>query len=312
MIVRLLVGIALLAMSWTLGFMSAQRSESVSQRSTIDKEMSAGSSSQGSSKLRVAENSRELKGSQADDSVEQGAPKTSSGPALSLRQCLNDLRDVTQTRERHSLELATLRGELQARDELTQLSRFSEHFHQYEVTFGAITGSTELNTRDTFSVCLSKSPSKMIREGDLVVAQGVLLGEVARVLDQCVTVRATQNAESSFEVKLAQSGVLGVAVGLGERSGEETVDAMMRLKYLERTQPALIGERVYLAAHPAVKRSSTDLLFGPLPQLVVGEVLTAHIEENGLFQEATITSPLKISGVKWVSVISLPVPAQDH
>ena len=223
-------------------------------------------------------------------------------------QCKVELQDLKRASEAQAIKLATLKGLNRSQDELLKLSIFAQQFTQYQVTLGVISSHIGGTLNEPFSVCLPKPPQSPLREGDLVTAQGVLLGEVSKVADRCVTVRPTVSEESSFEVQFAQSGVRGVAVGLGAQSEEEVMGASLKLKYLERTEPAQIGERVYLVSHPRKSALSTPHLhlqkLNALPTLVVGEVIQAHLKENGLFQEAMLTTPLRRSGVTWVSIIS--------
>ena len=96
-------------------------------------------------------------------------------------------------------------------------------------------------------------------------------------------------------------------MGLGERAGEETVDESIRLKYLERSTPALIGERVYLVERTLDYREDHGVKsaqLNSLPALILGEVVNAQIKDNGLFQRAGVTSPLRREALSWVIVIT--------
>lgn len=226
-------------------------------------------------------------------------------------QCFDQLDHLQKQSELQATQIARLNENLHTRNELLKLAQFSALFNQDQVTLGQITVPMGTPSHEAFSVCFPITPKTPIKEGDLVAAQGALLGEVALVADRCVTVRPTVSELSSFEVRFAQSGLRGVAVGLGTQAGEETVGASMKLKYLERFSPAIPGEQVYLMMRPrssskTTMTQTTNENFKSFPALIVGEVLQAEIKENGLFQDAKITSPLRRSAVKWVSVISLP------
>ena len=228
--------------------------------------------------------------------------------ALELQACQDQVETFSQHRERQAVQAAELIEVKQTRDELLKLLQFSETLVNYQVSLGVVTSAPNLPLHQPFSVCTYQPDQSAVSVGDLVAAQGALLGEVIELTDhRCVKVLPTVSSKASFEVRLAQSGVHGVAIGLGEGSGEEAVGASVKLKYLERSRPALIGEQVYLVArHQKSKGEFASVQ--RLPSLVVGEVLNAEMKENGLFQEASVTLPLRRAGIEWVAIISTPSP----
>ncbi len=172
---------------------------------------------------------------------------------------------------------------------------------------GASTGGTsteEMSTRD------------MVKVGDLVVSQGALLGEISEIQGQCFKMIPVESKQSSFEVRLEQSGIRGVVVGRGEEAEEHKPEldpssnrgekASMELKYLERSRSAVIGERALLVRHidsidDANKRT---MLQQRWPSFTVGDVIEATLDENGLFQSATLASPLSRDAVDFVLIVS--------
>jgi hypothetical protein len=239
-----------------------------------------------------------------------GSMLSSSSPSqkapIELQKCRDQLKILVQRNELQTVKTAELTEVKQERNELLKLFQFSAGLVNYEALLGVITSTPTRPLHQPFMVCLYSQTKSPVKVGDLVAAQGVLLGEVIELVDhQCVNVLPTVSDQASFEVRLAQSGVHGVAIGMGERSGEEAVGASIKLKYLERSMPAFVGEQVYLVArHQKSKGEFASVQ--RLPSLVVGEVLSAEMKENGLFQEASVTLPLRRAGVEWVTIISTP------
>ena len=235
------------------------------------------------------------------------ATSTTSAHQLSdLQKCQVQLKERVQRDELQTVKAAECLEIRQTRDELLKLFQFSAELNNFRLSLGMITSSVNLPLHQPFSVCIHTQIESKIRVGDLVASQGALLGEVIELIDdKCMKVLPTTSAQASFEVRLAQSGVRGVAIGMGELAEEESVGASIKLKYLERSVPAFVGEQVYLVARH--QKSKGELASAQrLPSLVVGEVLNAAMKENGLFQEASVALPLRRAGIKWVTVISNP------
>ena len=183
----------------------------------------------------------------------EGSMLSSSSPSLEapieLQKCQDQLKIFAQRNELQTVKTAELVEVKQERNELLKLFQFSAGLVNYEALLGVITSTPTHPLHQPFMVCLYSQAKSPVKVGDLVAAQGALLGEVIELVDhQCVNVLPTVSDQASFEVRLAQSGVHGVAIGMGERSGEEAVGASIKLKYLERSMPAFVGEQVYLVA----------------------------------------------------------------
>lgn len=152
--------------------------------------------------------------------------------------------------------------------------------------------------------------------GDLIVAQGALLGEVQAVNHPCLKMIPVHSRLSSFEVRLEYSGIRGIAIGLGQR--DQSLDeleisntpliktAAMRLKYLERSVPAVLGERALLIRKSNEQSESLVKVKGGqrLPSLAIGEVVHAQIDENGLFQSAFLTPSLTLNSINYALILS--------
>ena len=73
------------------------------------------------------------------------------------------------------------------------------------------------NAKEGGSTPKSSQPQRIVQPGDLVLSQGALLGEISTVSGDCFEMIPTASQLSSFEVQLEQSGIRGVAVGLGDQ-----------------------------------------------------------------------------------------------
>ena len=160
------------------------------------------------------------------------------------------------------------------------------------------------------------STKDMVKIGDLVVSQGALLGEISEIQGQCFRMIPVESKQSSFEVRLEQSGIRGVVVGRGEEAEEHKSEldpnfnrgerASMELKYLERSRSAVIGERALLVRHTDSmdEANKRTMLQQRWPSFAVGDVIEATLDENGLFQSATLASPLSRDAVDFVLIVS--------
>ena len=181
--------------------------------------------------------------------------------------------------------------------------------------------SLSLSTGDNRSTSPKSKRQRKIKAGDLVLSQGALLGEISSVNGDCFEMIPTASHLSSFEVRLEKSGIRGVAVGLGDqrkrhqekaRQQSRREQTAMEIKYLERSVPALLGERALLVRR-RLQRQNTDLdarmmTKRRLPMFTVGEVVSAAIDENGLFQSALLATPLNPARIDYVLIYMVDQP----
>ena len=180
-----------------------------------------------------------------------------------------------------------------------------------------------LTGKSSRSAKSSQALKRAVKPGDLVISQGTLLGEISSVKGECFELIPTSSELSSFEVRLEQSGIRGVAVGLGKANTSRAEasqspslikhrEASMQIKYLERSVPAVLGERALLVRHRhrANREEGSTLLNEGLylksrfPMLIIGEVVDAGIDENGLFQSALLATPLDPSRLDFVLIFT--------
>lgn len=223
-----------------------------------------------------------------------------------------------QERESLEIKLRDLQSKLNFLDDAEKLNNFLRSLRVTNFELAELSHAYPLDSHT--QVCLLKrslmNSTLKIKSGDLVVSQGVLIGEISEINNDCFNLIPVESKQSSFEVVLEKSGVRGVAIGLGNRSIKLNTgryeEATIELKYLERVTPAVVGERALLVRkRPFGKESSTSATIPTLSPLTVGEVVQAQIDENGLFQSALLTSPLNKSSISLVAIISVPAAQKN-
>ena len=213
--------------------------------------------------------------------------------------------------EKLLIQLAQTKSELSSLYEIEELRQFVTDLRIQSFEVAELAHHFSISEHVPQKLCLMTRTDRLIQSGDLIVAQGVLLGEISQIDGRCFTMIPVHSKLSSFEVKLEKSGVRGVAVGLGSTQIDHqlpsTETPTMALKYLERSEPAILGERALLVRKIHKKSQSNLKLpsFTRLPNLTVGEVISAEIDENGLFQSAFLTSPLSHSSISFVVIIPI-------
>lgn len=232
--------------------------------------------------------------------VTQSDVTQSETKKTSQAACVDEqLKSVIEV-ERLHVQLAQMKTELADYQEVKQLLRFQTDYPQMKFSLAKVLRPLPDASRHVMNACLvSQGDRAKVKSGDLVVAQGFLVAEVIKTDQDCFEALMVSSDHSSFEIQLTSSGIRGVAVGLGDESEEETRGANLRIKYLERTSSAVIGEQA------VVVRRFMHTKYRALPQLIIGDVIRAHREENGLFQSAALTLPFRRETIKWVLVISL-------
>ena len=249
-------------------------------------------------------------GAQATEqsSTAQNQLQDSEGKLVAVKRIDHQANQCRQKLEELHIELTDTKGRLELFDDATQMLSFLNSLRITEFELAELKHSYVLTAQNS-KVCLLRQARKTIKAGDLVVSQGVLLGEITEVKHNCFDIISVENEQSSFEVVLEESGVRGIAVGLGSKSiklkTNRLEEATIELKYLERATPAIIGERALLVRkHQAGDESHLSSPAFKLSPLTVGEVVEAKIDENGLFQSALLAPSLSQSSVSLVAIIS--------
>lgn len=247
------------------------------------------------------------------------ASKVSHSPKpkrLETAESDNQAKKCRQALEGLHIKLKDTKSRLELFDNASQLLSFLNHLRITEFELAELKHAYNLDQQKT-KVCLLKRSGITIKNGDLVVSQGALIGEIVNAENDCFDMISVESEQSSYEVVLEQSGVKGIAIGLGSRSidleNNRFDKASIELKYLERAVPAIIGERALLVR----KHQTADKNYSPSPAhtilspLTVGEVVDARIDENGLFQSALLASSLSQTSVSLVAIISASNPFQS-
>jgi hypothetical protein len=226
-------------------------------------------------------------------------------------QLTKEVKAKREQIEKLIIQLTQTKSELSSLYEIEELRQFVTDLRIQSFEVAELAHHFSISEHVPQKLCLMTRTDRLIQSGDLIVAQGVLLGEISQIDGRCFTMIPVHSKLSSFEVKLEKSGVRGVAVGLGssqiDHQRPSTETPTMTLKYLERSESAILGERALLV-RKIHKRSQPNLKipsFTRLPNLTVGEVISAEIDENGLFQSAFLTSPLSHSSISFVVIIPI-------
>ncbi len=130
---------------------------------------------------------------------------------------------------------------------------------------------------------LDKGSDQGVREGMAVVVEaGVLIGRVTKVFSDTSIVTLITNQESVVNVETSKSAVRGVA------RGEHGLN--VKLDMVEQGKELAVGDGVV-----------TSGLGGEYPRgLLIGTVSHIGFSDDKLFQQATISSPVRISSLRFV------------
>ncbi len=133
---------------------------------------------------------------------------------------------------------------------------------------------------------LDKGDDQGVREGMAVVVEAdVLVGRVTEVFSDTATVTLVTNQNSVVNVETSKTGVRGVA------RGEHGLN--MKLDMVEQGKELTVGDGVV-----------TSGLGGEYPRgLLLGTIANVGFSEDKLFQQATITSPVRIASLRFVFLI---------
>lgn len=267
----------------------------------IDQKLIESSTTQNHSVLALSKN---------DPKASQGANKPKLNK-IKLSSSDSQLKECEQEREDLHIRLNDFKSRLELYDDTSQMHAFLNTLRVTEFTLAELKHSFVKKSSQT-QACLLARTEQVIQPGDLVVSQGALIGEIAKVDKDCFEIIPVESDQSSFEVVLEKSGVRGIAVGLGSKSikldSNKYEEATIKLKYLERSASAIIGERALLIRkYQSSDQANFSVQMHPrLSPLTVGEVVQATIDENGLFQSALLASSLYRSSVSLVAIISIP------
>lgn len=130
---------------------------------------------------------------------------------------------------------------------------------------------------------LDKGNDQGVRKGMAVVVEaGVLVGRVSEVFSDTATVTLVTNQDSVVNVETSKSAIRGVA------RGEHGLN--MKLDMVEQGKELAVGDGVV-----------TSGLGGEYPRgLLLGSISHIGFSEDKLFQQATISSPVRIASLRFV------------
>lgn len=130
---------------------------------------------------------------------------------------------------------------------------------------------------------LDKGNDQGVREGMAVVVEaGVLIGRVTQVFSDTSTVTLVTSQDSVVNVETSKSAVRGVA------RGEHGLN--IKLDMVEQGKELTVGDGVV-----------TSGLGGRYPRgLLIGTISDIGFSEDKLFQQATISSPVRIATLRFV------------
>lgn len=133
---------------------------------------------------------------------------------------------------------------------------------------------------------LDKGEDQGVRKGMAVVVEaGVLIGRVSEVFSDTATVTLVTSQESVVNVETSRSAIRGVA------RGEHGLN--MKLDMVEQGKELVVGDGI-----------TTSGLGGEYPRgLLLGTISNIGFSEDKLFQQATISSPVRIANLRFVFLI---------
>jgi rod shape-determining protein MreC len=150
--------------------------------------------------------------------------------------------------------------------------------------------AASITTKDPSGVqnffTVNKGSDQGVREGMAVVVEaGVLIGRVTKVFSDSATVTLLTNQDSVVNVETSKAAIRGVA------KGEQGLN--MKLAMVEQGKELTVGDGIL-----------TSGLGGEYPRgLLVGTISDIGFSEDKLFQQATISSPVRINSLRFVFLL---------
>ncbi|MBU2632491.1 rod shape-determining protein MreC [Patescibacteria group bacterium] len=136
---------------------------------------------------------------------------------------------------------------------------------------------------------INQGKEAKIAVGDAVVYKNNLIGKVSKVSNQLSRISLISNIESSFTVRIGESGILGIVKGLS--NGNILVDNILL------SEDVKVGDLVISGENVEEDRS------GFAPGLVAGKVVSVEKVPSALFQKAEIKPLVDFSKLTMVFIL---------
>ena len=206
---------------------------------------------------------------------------------------IRGLRDLALENRALSEEIVYLRGEMRVARELerdNQMLRDQLGFVRQspnQLVPAEVIGRDGTGWWQTAR--LDKGALAGVAEDRAVITTDGLIGRTTAVSDRTADVLLLSDPACQVAVRLARSGVFGVAAGLGAKLGEQPVG---RMDYISKTADVQEGDEVV-----------TSGLGGLFPKgLLVGRVRRVEMEPAGLYQTAWIESAANLGELEYAFV----------
>ena len=139
-----------------------------------------------------------------------------------------------------------------------------------------------------WTIKIDPAVKSSIERGSPVVASNALIGQVIAIDGHVAEVMLLSDAKSAVDVRFSESGVLGIAIGSGERAGYG-----LRLKYLSQDKAVETGERLLTSGRDG--KFPSDLSVGVITTVIRnGTARQDHIQ---------IAPPVSLDQLKYVFVV---------
>ena len=218
------------------------------------------------------------------------------GGVRELREIVRYVRgigDLALENRALSEEIVYLRGEMRMARELERDNQMLRDLLGFVQRFPSRLVSCEVIGRDGTgwwqTVRLDKGALSGVAADRAVITPDGLVGRTVSVSQRTADVLLASDPSCKVSVRLARSGVFGVATGLGAKAGEQPA---CRMDYVSQTADVQEGDEVV-----------TSGLGGVFPKgLLVGRVSRVEMHEAGLYQTAWIDSAANLGGLEYAFV----------
>ncbi|MGD9782682.1 MAG: rod shape-determining protein MreC [Kiritimatiellia bacterium] len=218
------------------------------------------------------------------------------GGVRELREIVRYVRgigDLALENRALSEEIVYLRGEMRMARELERDNQMMRDLLGFVRRFPNRLVSCEVIGRDGTgwwqTVRLDKGALSGVAADRAVITPDGLVGRTVSVSQRTADVLLASDPSCKVSVRLARSGAIGVATGLGAKAGEQPA---CRMDYVSQTADVQEGDEVV-----------TSGLGGVFPKgLLVGRVSRVDMHEAGLYQTAWIDSAANLGGLEYAFV----------
>jgi rod shape-determining protein MreC len=131
---------------------------------------------------------------------------------------------------------------------------------------------------------LSCGESTGIKEGELVISGGYLVGKLLHVGKLTSTVLLITNSQSSVDAKVSRSGIEGAVKG--------SFGSGLTLELIPQTADLQKGDEVVTAGINSITP----------PNILIGTIGDTLSKQSDLFKRTTVLSPLNVHSVDFVFV----------